>query len=139
MVGGAVSGGMVVKPRELGKIERYIEVEWRRRKCRYEEWTDARFEMFRDSFEAVNRAFTTWAPMLLAIKREYDGWVAHITEENERLRIVEKKLISVEEDQAEKVFHIRREADETVLALVSIHHSTPALSLIFRTSQSINR
>jgi hypothetical protein len=115
MLGGALSGGGAVnKPKELMKIERFIEVEWRRRRCKYEEWTSDRYGMFRDAFHSITKAFTTWAPMLAAVKREYDGWVSHLMAENDRLRVLEAKLTSADEDLDEKIFHIRKEAEDTV-------------------------
>ena len=59
--------------------------------------------MFDHAFEAIGKAFTSWGPILESVKREYDGWCGHLTAENERLRVVESRMVSLEGDLAEKV------------------------------------
>lgn len=57
------------------------------------------------------RLYRTWAPLLLNVKREYGGYIAHLEEEGERLRPLEARFKSLEDDFAEKVLHIRQEAE----------------------------
>eukprot|EP00291_Cryptomonas_curvata_P029125 CAMPEP_0172209594 /NCGR_PEP_ID=MMETSP1050-20130122/35224_1 /TAXON_ID=233186 /ORGANISM="Cryptomonas curvata, Strain CCAP979/52" /LENGTH=166 /DNA_ID=CAMNT_0012889533 /DNA_START=54 /DNA_END=550 /DNA_ORIENTATION=+ len=102
------------KPKEMVRIERFVEAEFKRRKCSSEVHSAERFEIFQESFQAVIRTFKSWSPLLLTIQREYDEYVSKLRKDAEQLGFLQNHLQELQKDYELKYRLLRSEADKAL-------------------------
>ena len=69
---------VTAKPKEMEKIERFIDVEFKKSRCQLDEFNAQRLAIFRRAFNSISSCFTSWAPLLKTIQREYETYIEKV-------------------------------------------------------------
>ena len=105
---------VTAKPAEVDKIERFIDVEFKKTKCQMDEYNSKRLTVFRRAFESVCQTFTSWGPLLKTIQREYDAYVNYLEVQSEQMAAHKARAADLEKDFNKKYEFMREETARVV-------------------------
>ena len=79
-----------------------------------DEFNPKRLEIFSRALDSVTKTFTTWAPLLKTIKREYDTYVSQLEVQNEQGLSLKQQLLDMEKDYSQKFEDMREDTSQVV-------------------------
>ncbi|KAJ1478713.1 hypothetical protein T484DRAFT_2926268 [Baffinella frigidus] len=89
-------------PNEVRRIQRFIEVEFRKRGCVLENYSKDRIGIFREALREVGRTFKSWAPLLKHIEREHEAYTQTLEQYSVDVDTLQLRLTELEGDYSHK-------------------------------------